>query len=86
MLKQKRQVKDINLCVPQKTLRPRLRNAALVEIEASVGQVSRSINISCDKLQELSDFMIFPECFRGPQKTLWRATWGPRAANCPPLG
>ena len=39
-----------------------MRNAALVEIEASLGQVSWSINISSDKLQELSDFMIFPEC------------------------
>jgi len=29
--------------------------------------------------------MIFPECFRGPLKTLWPATFGLRAANCPPL-
>jgi len=28
---------------------------------------------------------IFPQCFRGPLKTLWRATCGPRAANCPLL-
>jgi len=50
---------------------PRLRNALLVEIKA--------------KLEKISDLMIFPECFRGPLKTLWRATCGPRAANCPPL-
>jgi len=28
---------------------------------------------------------IFPECFCGPRKTLWWATFGPRAAICPPL-
>ena len=28
---------------------------------------------------------IFSECSRGPLKTMWRATCGPRAANCPPL-
>jgi len=48
-----------------------LRNTTLVELKA--------------KLEEISDLMIFPECFRGPLKTLWRATCGPRAANCPPL-
>jgi len=76
----------IEMCAyPKKTLRPRLRNATLLEIEACLGQVSRRINISCDKLQELSDFMIFPECFRRPQKTLWQATCGPQATDCPPL-
>jgi len=49
----------------------RLRNASLVEIE--------------ENLEEISDLMIFPERFHGPSKTLWRATCGPRAANCPPL-
>jgi len=29
--------------------------------------------------------MNFPECFRGPLKTLWRATYGLRAANYLPL-
>ena len=46
-----------------------MTNAALVEIEASLGQVSRSINISCDKLQELSDFdfsWMLPHMARGP--------------------
>ena len=28
---------------------------------------------------------IFPECFRGPLKTLWRATFGSRDAICPSL-
>jgi len=27
------------------------------------------------------DLKIFPECFRGPMKTLWRATCGPRACT-----
>ena len=27
----------------------------------------------------ISDLKIFPECFRGPLKTLWLATCGPRA-------
>jgi len=36
-------------------------------------------------LEEILGFKIFPECFRGPRKTTWRATFGPRAANCPPL-
>jgi len=29
--------------------------------------------------------MIVPACFRGPLKTLWQATFGPRAANYSPL-
>jgi len=36
-------------------------------------------------LEEISDLMVFPQSFRGPLKTLWRATFGPRAANSPPL-
>jgi len=36
-------------------------------------------------LEEISDLKIFSECFRGPLKTLWRATFGPRAAIYPPL-
>ena len=34
--------------------------------------------------QKISDLKICPECFRGPLKTLWLVTHGPRAANCPP--
>jgi len=49
-----------------------LTNTPLAEIES--------------KLEEISDLMIFSECFRGPLKTLWRATCGPRAANFPTLG
>jgi len=44
-----------------------------------------NINICCDKLEEISDLKMFSECFRGPRKTLWRATFGPRAAIHPPL-
>jgi len=47
--------------------------------------VSLNTTIYCEKLEEISDLMIFPEYFRGSLKTLWRATCGPRAANCPPL-
>jgi len=36
-------------------------------------------------LEEISELKIFPECFRGPLKTMWRAKCGPQAANCPPL-
>jgi len=31
--------------------------------------------------QQISDLKIFPECFRGPLKTLWRATCRPRACS-----
>jgi len=34
---------------------------------------------------EISDLKIFSECFRGPRKTLWRATFDPGAAIYPPL-
>jgi len=63
----------------------RLRNAALVKMKQVSVQVSPNTNIYCEKLEELSDLMIFPECFHGPLKTLWRATCGQQAANCPPL-
>jgi len=36
-------------------------------------------------LEEISGLNIFPERFRGPLKTLWRATFGPRAAIFPLL-
>jgi len=36
-------------------------------------------------LEEISDLMIFPECFCGPLKTLWRATCCLWAAIWPPL-
>jgi len=50
-----------------------------MEVEASLGSSLRLI------WEEISDLINFPECFRGPLKTLWWATCGPRAANCPPL-
>jgi len=40
-------------------------------------QVSFSTNNFSDKLGENSDLIIFPECFRGPLETLWRATCSP---------
>ena len=46
---------------------------------------SLSANIYCEMLEAISDLKIFPECSRGPLKTLWRATCGPWACNCPPL-
>jgi len=52
----------------------------LMEIEASLWQVGLST-----KLEEILDLKIFPECFRGPLKTLRRATCGLRVANCPLL-
>jgi len=74
-VKRKWQVEHIVTLISLRTLKklndPRLRNASLVEIKA--------------KLEEISDLMSFPGCFRGPLKTLWRATCGPQAANCPPL-
>jgi len=44
-----------------------------------------STDIYCDKLEEISDLKIFSECFRGPLKMLWWATFGPRDTICPPL-
>jgi len=41
-----------------------------MEIKASLGLVSLSTRIYCDRLEEISDLNIFPECFRGPLKTL----------------
>jgi len=34
-------------------------------------------NVTSHAFQQISDLKIFPECFCRPQKTLWRATWGP---------
>jgi len=48
-------------------------------------QVSFNTYIHCDKLQEISDLKIFPECFCRKLKTMWRATCGPRASDCPRL-
>jgi len=36
-------------------------------------------NVTSNTFQKFSDLKIFPEYFRGPLKTLWRAT------NWPPL-
>jgi len=55
-----------------------------MEIEANLGY-SLGTDICCDKLEEISYLKIFPECLRRPLKTLWRATFGPRGAICPPL-
>ena len=54
-------------------------------IEKVSVQVGISTKIYCNKLEEISYFKIFPECFRGPLNTLWWTTCGPRAANCPTL-
>jgi len=48
-------------------------------------QKSVVILASGHKLEEILGLKIFHECFRGPRKTTWRAIFGPRAANCPPL-
>jgi len=53
-----------------------------VEIEASRGEDNLNTNIYCNKLVETSDLKIFPECFRGSLKTLWRATIGPAGVIC----
>jgi len=34
-------------------------------------------NVTSHNFQQISGLKIFPECFRGPLKTLWRATFGP---------
>jgi len=36
-------------------------------------------NATSHTFQQISDLKVFPECFRGPLKTLWRATGVPRA-------
>ena len=36
-------------------------------------------NVTSNPFQPISDLKIFPVCFRGPLKKLWRATCGPRA-------
>jgi len=33
-------------------------------------------NVIPHAFQQISDSSIFPECFRGPPKTLLRAAWG----------
>jgi len=38
-------------------------------------------NVTLHAFEQISDFKTFPECFRGPLKTLWRATCGPRACS-----
>jgi len=38
-------------------------------------------NLNLQAFQRITDLKIFPECFRGPLKTLWRATCGPRACS-----
>ena len=41
----------------------------------------RKTNVTSHAFQQISDSKMFPECFRGPLKTLWRATCGPRACS-----
>jgi len=38
-------------------------------------------NVTLHAFQEISDLKIFPEWFRGPLKTMWRATCGLRACG-----
>jgi len=41
----------------------------------------RKTNVTSHAFQQISDLKMFPECFRGPLKTLWRTTCGPRACS-----
>jgi len=55
-----------------------------MEVEASLRYVRLSTKIYCDKLEEYFRLENFPEGFRGPLKTLWRATFlarGPALAH-----
>ena len=38
-------------------------------------------NVTSHAFQQISGLKIFPECFRGPLKTLWRATCGRQACS-----
>jgi len=38
-------------------------------------------NVTSHALQPMLNLKIFPECFRGPLNTLWRATCGRRACG-----
>ena len=38
-------------------------------------------NVTSHAFQQISDLKIFPERFRGPLKTLWQGTCGPRACS-----
>jgi len=38
-------------------------------------------NVTSHAFQQISDWKIFLKCFRGPLKTLWLATCGPRACS-----
>ena len=51
----------------------------------SKSQFIASALIFTMRIWENVRFEDFPGCFCGPLKTLWRATFGPRAAICPPL-
>jgi len=43
-------------------------------------QFSETI-VTSQAFQQISDLKCFPECFRGPLKTLWWVTCGPRACS-----
>jgi len=38
-------------------------------------------NVTLHAVELISDLKIFPECFGGPLKTVWRDTCGPRACS-----
>ena len=87
-LRQKRQVKHVAAMIFLRTLkifaayvekRCLIRNGSNPWFNLASALIFSVIvggNFICD---------IFPECLRGPLKTLWRATCGPRAANCQTL-
>jgi len=56
----------------------------LMDLEVSRWNRRKSL-FRYSKFEELSDLKNFPEYFRRPLTTLWRATCGPQAASCPPL-
>jgi len=38
-------------------------------------------HVTIHAFKQISELKICPECVRGPLKTLWRATCGPRACS-----
>ena len=52
-----------------------------MKIEASLGKVSLSTNIYCDKLERISILMFCFYCLRGQLKMLYRAIFGPLFAH-----
>ena len=58
----------------------------LVQMHFIQGKQFSKTNVTSHVFEQISDFKIFPECFREPLKTLWRATCGPHAARGPVVG